>query len=69
MFSTSSNSIPYLSLFRASLCIEITAGFAETLQIIYSIVLSFLFFLLGEIIPEGGALVGDIREVARNCTG
>jgi hypothetical protein len=69
MFSTSSYSIPNLSLFRASLCVEITTGFAETLQIIYSIVLSFLFFLLGEIIPEGGALVGDIREVARNCTG
>lgn len=36
---------------------EITIGFAETLQIIYPIVLSFLFFLLEEIVPEGGALV------------
>jgi len=60
MFSTSKNSILNLSPFSASLCIEITTGFAETLQIIYPIVLSFLFFLLGEIVPEGGALVGGI---------
>jgi hypothetical protein len=58
-----------LSPFSTSLYIEITIGFAENLQIIYSVVLPFLFFLLGEIVPEGGALVGDIREVARNCTG
>jgi len=69
MFSTSRNSVLNLSHFSASLCVEITIGFAETLQIIYSIVQPFIFFLLGEIVPEGGALVEDIREVARNCTG
>jgi len=61
MFSISKNSILNLSHFSASLCIEITAGFAENLQIIYPIVLPFLFFLLGEIVPEGGTLLGRGR--------
>jgi hypothetical protein len=58
MFSASKNSVPNLSPFSTSLCIKITIGFAETLQIIYSIVLPFLFFLLEETVPEGGALAG-----------